>query len=45
MTEKEQGFKFGYHIICNKALRQTLMDMLKSDCIYYYSEIEYNQLK
>jgi hypothetical protein len=45
MTEKEQGYKLGYHIICNKALRQTLMNMLKADCIYYYSEVEYNQLK
>lgn len=45
MTEKEQGYKFGYHIICNKALRKTLMDMLRADCIYYYSEVEYNQLK
>lgn len=45
MTEKEQGFKLGYHIICNKALRQTIMNMLKANCIYYYSEIEYNQLK
>ena len=45
MTEKEQGYKLGYHIICNKALRQTLMNMLKADIIYYYSEVEYNQLK
>ena len=45
MTEKEQGYKLGYHIICNKALRQTLMNMLKAEIIYYYSEVEYNQLK
>lgn len=45
MTEKEQGYKLGYHIICNKTLRQTLMNMLKADIIYYYSEVEYNQLK
>lgn len=45
MTEKEQGYKLGYHIICNKSLRQTLMNMLRADCIYYYSEVEYNQLK
>jgi len=45
MTEKEQGYKFGYHIVCNKALRQTIMNMLRADIIYYYSEIEYNQLK
>ena len=45
MTEKEQGYKLGYHVICNKALRQVVMDMLKSDIVYYYSEIEYNKLK
>lgn len=45
MTEKEQGYKLGYHIVCNKALRQTLMDMLKADTLLYYSEIEYAQLK
>lgn len=45
LTEKEQGYKLGYHIICNKALRQTLMNFLRADVIYYYSEIEYNQLK
>lgn len=45
MTEKEQGFKLGYHIICNKALRQSLMNMLRADVFMYYSEIEYKQLK
>lgn len=45
MTEKEQGFKLGFHIICNKALRQIIMNMLKADIVHYYSEIEYNQLK
>lgn len=45
MTEKEQGYKLGYHIICNKSLRQSIMNMLRADIIYYYSEIEYNQLK
>lgn len=45
MTEKEQGYKLGYHIICNKLLRQSIMNMLRADIIYYYSEIEYNQLK
>ena len=45
LTEKEQGYKFGYHIICSKSLRQTLMNMLKAGCIYYYSEIEYKKLK
>lgn len=45
LTEKEQGFKLGYHIICNKALKQTIMNMLRADIIYYYSEVEYNQLK
>lgn len=45
MTEKEQGFKLGYHIMCDKTLRQTIMNMLRADIIYYYSEVEYNQLK
>lgn len=45
MTEKEQGFKLGYHIICNKTLRQSLMNMIRGDIIMYYSEIEYKQLK
>lgn len=45
LTEKEQGFKFGYHIICNLALRKTLTNMLRANVIYYYSEIEYTQLK
>lgn len=45
MTEKEQGFKMGYHIICNKTLRQSLMNMLRADLFMYYSEIEYKQLK
>lgn len=45
MTEKEQGYKLGYHIICNTSLRKILIDLIKADCIYYYSEIEYNKLK
>lgn len=45
MTEKEQGFKLGYHIICNKTLKQTIMNMLKANILYYYSEIEYAKLK
>lgn len=45
LTEKEQGYRYGYHIICSKSLKQVLMDMLRADCIYYYSEIEYNKLK
>ena len=45
LTEKEQGFKLGYHIICNKALKQMLLNMIASNIIYYYSEIEYAQLK
>ena len=35
----------GYHIICNKALKPTILNMLKADIIYYYSEVEYAQLK
>ena len=45
LTEKEQGYKLGYHIICNKALKQSIMNMLRSDIIYYYSEVEYSKLK
>ena len=45
MTEKEQGFKLGYHIICNKALKQVLMNLVRANVIYYYSEIEYAKLK
>ena len=45
MTEKEQGYKLGYHIICNKSLRQTLMNMIRADVLHYYSEVEYVQLK
>lgn len=45
LTEKEQGYKLGYHIICNKTLKQSIMNMLRADVIYYYSEVEYNQLK
>lgn len=45
LTEKEQGFKLGYHIICNLALRKMLTNMLAADCVYYYSEVEYVKLK
>lgn len=45
MTEKEQGYRLGYRIICNKALRQVIMNMLRADIIYYYSDVEYNKLK
>ena len=45
LSEKEQGYKNGYHIICNRDLRKTLLNMLAADIIYYYSEIEYTQLK
>ena len=31
--------------MCNKNLRQMIMNMLRADIIYYYSEIEYSQLK
>lgn len=45
LTEKEQGYKLGYHIMCNKALKQIIMNMLRADIIYYYSEVEYSKLK
>lgn len=45
LTEKEQGFKLGYHIICNKELKRAILAMISSNIIYYYSEVEYSQLK
>lgn len=45
LTEKEQGYKNGIHVICNKELRNIIQNMLAADIIYYYSEIEYAQLK
>lgn len=45
LTEKEQGYKMGYLVVCSQNLKQMLFNMLRSDIIYYYSEIEYNQLK
>lgn len=45
LTEKEQGYKLGYHIMCNPALKQLIMNMLRADIIYYYSEVEYSKLK
>lgn len=45
LTEKEQGYKMGYLVIWTKNMRQLVLNLLHSDMIYYYSEIEYNQLK
>lgn len=45
LTEKEQGYILGYHIICNTKLKQYLMNLLRADIVYYYSELEYEQLK
>lgn len=45
LTEKEQGYKLGYNVICNKLLKQSLFNMLKSGIIKYYSEVEYSKLK
>lgn len=45
MTEKEQGYILGYHIMCNKNLKQIILNMLKADVIRYYSEVEYAKLK
>ena len=45
MTEKEQGYYMGYHIVCNKALKPSILNMLKADMLRYYSEVEYAQLK
>ena len=45
LSAKEQGFKMGYHIIYNKVLKETLTGMMAANALYYYSEIEYVQLK
>ncbi len=45
MTEKEQGFLRGYRVICNKVLKQSLLNMIKANIIFYYSEVEYTKLK
>lgn len=45
LTEKEQGYKMGFHVICDLSLRKSILNMLRADIIRYYSEVEYNQLK
>lgn len=45
LNEREQGFKLGFLIIYNMALRKTIAAMMRADIIYYYSEVEYNQLR
>lgn len=45
LSEKEQGYKLGYLIIYMKNLKQTILNMLRADVIYYYSDVEYSQLK
>lgn len=45
LNEREQGFKLGYHIIHIDTLRKSILDMIKSNIIYYYSEVEYQKLK
>ena len=45
LNEREQGFKLGYLIIYDANLRKTISAMMRADIIYYYSEIEYNQLR
>lgn len=45
LTPKEQGFKMGYRVICSLTTKDFLLNLIRSDLIYYYSEIEYNQLK
>lgn len=45
LTEKEQGYKMGYLVIWSQNLRQFILNLLRGDMIYYYTEIEYNQLK
>lgn len=45
LNEKEQGFKMGYNVICNIYLKQTLINMIRANIIYYYSEVEYAKLK
>lgn len=45
LTPKEQGFKLGYRVICNKTTRDFILNLIRANVIYYYSEIEYSQLK
>lgn len=45
LSAKEQGFKMGYRVIHNIYTKDFLLGLIKADLIYYYSEIEYNQLK
>lgn len=42
---REQGFKYGYQVICSKDVFNAVMSMIRSNTMYYYSEVEYNQLK
>ena len=45
LNEREQGYKMGYMVIWTKNLRQMVLNLIRNDMIYYYSEIEYKQLK
>ena len=45
INEKEQGFLYGYHIIFMRNLKQMILNMLKANTLYYYTDIEYNKLK
>lgn len=45
LTEKEQGYRMGYHVMCNSELRKMIANMLRADIVRYYSEIEYAKLK
>lgn len=45
LNPNEQGYKFGYHILCNQALKQTLLNLIRSEKLYYYSDVEYAKLK
>lgn len=44
-TEKEQGFRLGVNIVCNKMLKDMIFKLMQANAIWYYSEVEYNQLK
>lgn len=45
LTAKEQGFKMGYMVLYNSYLRDALLNMIRANVIYYYSEVEYAKLK
>lgn len=45
LNEREQGYTMGFHVVWDSNLKKSILNMLRADCIRYYSEVEYNQLK